>query len=79
MKTTVNEDEFLKLLYDERLYENIFKYIFYLTVDVIEFFQFGPSFLDDLFYSKVFKNLAFVYQMEILELLNKYGARFSIH
>jgi hypothetical protein len=77
MKTTVNEDEFLKFLHNEGLYENIFKYICYLTIDVIEFFQFGPTFLDDLFYSKIFKNLSVDKQLEILNLLNKYSARYS--
>lgn len=67
------------LLKEEKLYENIFKYICNLNVNysINEFFVNGFAFLDDLFCSKVFKNLQTNKQLEILEILNKYNVRYS--
>ena len=72
MRPTNDENEFSQFLHKEGLYENIFKYICHMIVkfNLIEFFEDGPAFLDELFYSKVFKNLTLDKQMEILDLLN---------
>lgn len=79
MRPTNVENELSQLLHKEGLYENILKYICFMTVkfNLIEFFQNGPAFLDELFCSKIFKNLSPYKQIEILELLNKYKARYS--
>lgn len=71
--------DFSEFLHKENLYENIFKYICNLNVNysINKFFDNGFAFFDDLFYSKVFKDLPIDKQLEILDLLNKYNARYS--
>lgn len=72
--------EFSDLLYkDKNLYENIFKYICNLSInlDINVFFEDGFNFLDQLLESKVFKNLSVNEQLEILKVLNGYKARYS--
>lgn len=70
---------FSDLLHKDNLYKNILRYICNISInfDIYKFFEDGFNYLDQLFQSKVFKNLSVNEQLEILKVFDGYKARYS--
>jgi hypothetical protein len=76
MEYRKNLTTFSDLIYNNLSYENIVEFILN-TKNEYEFFQKGYVYLDEFFYSKTRKNLSIDEQIQILNMLDIYKARYS--